>query len=55
MRCLTQQKGVDVTGIVAVVCARYAIFHPGAMVDLYVGEWYIISFCNHVPITHIIQ
>lgn len=55
MRRLTQQKGVDVTGIIAVVCARHAIFRPGAMVDLYVGERHVISFHKHVPIAHIIR
>ena len=39
----TRQKGIDVSGVIGVACARHAIFRPGGMVDLYVGERYIIS------------
>lgn len=37
-RRAVKDKGLAVTGVIAVVCIRHGIFRPAGMVNMYVGE-----------------
>lgn len=41
MRLVTNRKGVEVTGIIAVVCVRHSCFCNGSVVDMIVGEKFV--------------
>lgn len=41
MRLVTNRKGVEVTGIIATVCARHSFFVANSMVNMTLGEKYV--------------
>lgn len=53
LNVLSNRKGVEVTGIVAVFCARHSCYCVNSVVDMTVGEKYAVAalpcFALHIP------
>lgn len=41
MANMKNTKGLQVTGVGAIVCTRHGVLHPNGLGDLQKGEWYV--------------